>query len=86
MHGAQLGFSAAARELETWLLGCQQRLAAQARRAPTRADAAWRREYDVIEEVRCRPRLQPILRGSWYDSCNVQTISRQAASVGVVAF
>ena len=58
LHGTQLGFSAAARELETWLLGCQQRLAAQARRAPTRADAAWRREYDVIEEV-CWPPAAP---------------------------
>lgn len=49
---AQLGFSAAARELEAWLVGCHERLAGQARRAPSRADAAWRREYDCIEEVR----------------------------------
>ena len=64
MHGAQLGFSAAARELEAWLLGCQQRLAAQALRAPCRTDATWRKEYDVIEEARCLPCLSRSL-GQW---------------------
>ncbi|KAK9827234.1 hypothetical protein WJX81_000520 [Elliptochloris bilobata] len=57
-RGARLGFSAAARELEAWLLGCQQRLAAQARRAPSRADSVWRKEYDVIEEVMCGKRFR----------------------------
>ncbi len=51
----QLGFSAAARELEAWLVGCHARLQAQAARAPSRADPAWRREYDCIEEARRAP-------------------------------
>ncbi len=54
-RGVQLGFSAAARELEAWLVGCHARLQVQAARAPSRADPAWRREYDCIEEVRRAP-------------------------------
>ena len=49
--GAQLGFSAEARELEAWLMRCHER-AMRERSRPSRSDAVWQREFDRIEEVR----------------------------------
>jgi len=51
----QLGFSAAARELEAWLVGCHARLQAQAARGAAGAAPAPRRGGDSNEEARRAP-------------------------------
>ncbi|CAK0778911.1 hypothetical protein CVIRNUC_004665 [Coccomyxa viridis] len=59
-RGAQVGFCAESKELETWLMHCHERLKRE-RCLPTRHNAAWLHEFDRIEQVMSgkRFRVQP---------------------------